>query len=80
MTAKEAYTNALWNNLPNAVKNFIINAARNGKFKVDIEWGLYAIVNREANIRTIESLRELGYTVNCTEDKTLQISWDYIDD
>lgn len=76
MTAKEAYTNALWNNLPNAIKDFIINAAYNGKFQIDIEWRFYAIANQEANTRTIESLRKLGYSVNCTDDRTLQISWD----
>ena len=78
MTVKESYNQALWNRLPNVVKDFIIGAVYNGKFQVDIEWRFYASANQEANTRTIESLQKLGYSVNCTEDKTLQISWDCV--
>ena len=76
MTAKESYNQTLWNSLPREVRDFIINAVYNGKFQVDIEWRFYASANQEANAHTIESLQKLGYSVNCTEDKTLQISWD----
>lgn len=76
MTAKEAYTKTLWNKLPNGIKDFIIGAVYNGKFQVDIEWRFYA----SANPSPIESLQKLGYSVNCTEDKTLQISWDCVND
>jgi hypothetical protein len=76
MTAKDAYNNTLWNSLPGVVKKFIIDAIFNGKFQVNIEYRFYTTTNREANIRIIESLQELGYSVKCTEDRTLQISWD----
>lgn len=78
MTAKEAYTKALWNSLPKVIKQFIEDEVSNGKTQVDVIFEVYACTTREANERIIKNLRKLGYTVYRTEDYTLHISWDCV--